>query len=301
MCRDYDWLVIIDDIPKILKGKKEKLACPISNTIFVNSEPSSVSFYGRGFVKQFGHVITNHNSKILPHKNAIRSQTGNVWYYGKRYNDILNTNIKKTKLISTICSAKQQGHTNHKKRFEFTKILQESIPELDRFGKGIKWIDHKYDAIDKYKFHVAVENHIENHVWTEKLADTFLGLAVPIYYGCPNISDYFPEESIIVIDINNFEESINKIKEIIYTPGEYERRLDAVKESRRRVMEEYNLVAMVSKLIDDSEEKENKTNNKKEFIYNRRISRLRNPMDLTRYIDFRLKNAVKSFLSKIKL
>lgn len=65
-----------------------------------------------------------------------------------------------------------------------------------------------------------------------KLADAFLGYTVPIYCGCPNVYDYFPEDSLIRIDIHDFEGSLTKIKEIVSRPGEYERRLDAVIEAR---------------------------------------------------------------------
>ncbi|MEZ6050382.1 MAG: hypothetical protein R3C02_03185 [Planctomycetaceae bacterium] len=45
--------------------------------------------------------------------------------------------------------------------------------------------------VSDYRYHVAVENHIAEHHWTEKLADAFLGATLPFYFGCPNASDYF--------------------------------------------------------------------------------------------------------------
>jgi len=232
--KDYDWLVIIDDIPKVAPNGVEKLLCPKENTILVTTEPSSITRYGRAFAKQFNYLITNQDEAILPHKNAIRSQTGMLWYYGKDYDSITSvTHPNKTKKISTICSNKQQGHTLHRLRYEFTKILEERISEVERFGRGFKWIDTKAEGLDDYKFHVAIENHFAQHVWTEKLADAFLGFTVPIYYGCPNVYEYFPKDSLIQIDIHDVEGSIAKIKEIILIEGEYERRLDAVKEASK--------------------------------------------------------------------
>lgn len=259
----YDWLVIIDDMPRILPSRIEELKCPKDNTILVTTEPSSITRYGRAFAKQFNYLITNQKEDILPHPNAIRSQTGNVWWYGKNYDEIIQTKTpNKTKKISTICSNKRQGHTMHMKRFDFTKTLEEKLPSLERFGKGIKWIDTKSEALDDYEFHVAIENHIAEHVWTEKLADAFLGYTVPIYCGCPNVYDYFPKDSLIQIDINDVKGSIEKIKKIISTPGEYERRLEAVKEARRRVIEEYSLPAMINKIIESSKKQELVSNKK---------------------------------------
>lgn len=298
--KDYDWLVIIDDIPHIIPQRAEHLMCPKENTILVTTEPSSITKYGDAFAKQFHYVITNQDDKALPHPNAIRSQTGNVWYYGKNYDDIVSmSEAVKTKKISTVCSNKRQGHTIHRLRYDFTKLMEERIPELERFGRGFRWIDTKAEAIDDYEFHVAIENHYAPHVWTEKLADTFLGYAVPIYYGCPNVYEYFPKESIILIDLCDFEGSIQKIKEIIATPGEYERRLEAVKEARRRVIEEYNLLAMINRIVE--KEPDRKTVDPDFIIYSRKKMRVRHFSDLFSFLSWKTTNTLKDGYSKLKM
>ena len=290
--KNYDWLVIIDDLSRIIPHGVEALNCPKENTILVTTEPISITRYGSAFAKQFHYLITNQDANVLPHPNAIRSQTGNVWFYGKDYGEIVSvTHPTKTKKISTVCSNKQQGHTLHKLRYEFTKIMEERIPELERFGRGFRWIETKADALDDYEFHVAIENHYAPHVWTEKLADAFLGYTVPIYHGCPNVYDYFPKESVIQIDIHDIEGSISKIKEIIATEGEYERRLPAVKEARRRVVEEYNLLAMINKIVEGSNEKKSEISDTK--IYNRKIMRVRHFPDLMRFLFWKIKNMIK--------
>jgi len=291
---NYDWLVVIDDVPKLLKNWTEELKCPKENTIFVSTEPSSISYYGKAFVNQFKYLITNHKEDNLPHKNALRSHTGNVWMYGKDYDSLLkeNTPHKKTKKISTICSNKQQGHTVHKMRFNFTKKMEDEIKELERFGRGFKWIDTKAEAIDDYEFHVTIENHIEDNVWTEKLADAFLGYSVPIYYGCPNVYDYFPKDSLIQIDISNMDKSIEEIKKIISNKDEYKRRLPAVIEARRRVIEEYNLLAMINKIVESSKRYEFTPNEK---IYCRRKMRAKNISDLYKFLKFRINNHLKEY------
>ncbi len=289
---NYDWLVIIDDIPKVLPHGAETLSCPKENTILVTTEPSSITRYGRAFSKQFHYLLTNQDEKVLPHSNAIRSQTGMLWYYGKDYDSIVSvTHPNKTKKISTICSNKKEGHTLHRLRYEFTKILEERVPEVERFGRGFKWIETKAEGLDDYEFHVAIENHYAPNVWTEKLADAFLGFTIPIYYGCPNVYDYFPKESLIQIDIYDIEGSIAKIKEIISTEGEYERRLDAVKEARRRVIEEYNLLAMINNIVENSKSVTSPISYNK--IYNRKIMRIRYLPDLMRFFYFRIKNFIK--------
>lgn len=290
----YNWFVAIDNIPNTLKNNYERLNCPKENTILITTEPSSISKYGKGFASQFHYLITNHNEATLPHKNAIRSQTGIYWLYGKDFNDIIKDDfLPKTKILSTICSNKREGHTMHKKRYDFTQLIEKEIPELERFGRGFHFIEKKYQALDDYKFHIVIENHIENHMWSEKLADAFLGFAVPIYCGCPNIYDYFPKDSLIQIDITKPKEAIEIIQKIILIPGEYERRLEAVKEARRRVIYEYNLLAMVTKIVNQSPSYDFKPNQK---IYSRRYMRARNMDDLLKFFRFRISNFMKNLL-----
>lgn len=290
---NYDWLVIIDDVAKLVPNRIEVLKCPKENTILVTTEPSSISRYGRGFAKQFHYLITNQDANVLPHLNALRSQTGNIWMYGEDYDTMKKiAPMKKTKKISTICSNKQQGHTAHQRRYLFTQIMEKEIASLERFGRGFQWIDKKSEALDDYEFHVAIENHIGDHVWTEKLADAFLGYTVPIYAGCPNVYDYFPRDSVIQIDITDVEGSIKKIKEVISTEGEYEKRFDAVVEARRRVLEEYNLLALINKIVENAEVARFRPNQK---IYSRRLMRVRYLPDLFRYFGFRILNFLKNF------
>jgi len=293
--RDYDWLVVIDDLSPRLK---EELVCPRANTILITSEPSSVARHGKAFAAQFGYVLTSQEEWALPHRNAIRSQTGNLWFYGKSYDEVCQESpISKTGLISTVCSSKQQAHTMHARRYDFTQRLKAELPALEIFGHGVRFIEKKADALDPYKFHLAVENHIAKHHWTEKLADAFLGYTVPIYHGCPNVFDYFPEESVIQIDINDFEGSLKTIRRILTTEGAYERRLDAVKEARRLVIEKYNLPSMLSRIIENSGSPP--TDAEKGEIYNRRIMRVRHPAEFVRFAAWRSQNFLQGISKQL--
>jgi hypothetical protein len=257
--RNYDWLVVWDDLPSVSGERhtlwEEELACPRSNTILVTTEPSTIKVYGSKFLRQFGHVLTSQEPwAIGNHPNGIWEQTGYVWFYSHseprgNYDTIRNQPIPlKTGEISAVCSIKQQQHTLHKRRYNFVMDLKQRIPEMELFGRGIRYIEDKADALDAYKYHVAIENFYGPHHWTEKLADPFLGGCMPVYYGCPNAEDYFPEESFIRIDLADSQAAAEIIKRAI-KDRLYEKNLSAILESRRRVIEEYAPVATISKLI----------------------------------------------------
>ena len=254
--QDYDWVVVYDDF-----NGEIKLNCPKNNTLLVTTEPSSIKTYESVYTRQFGHVLTGQEDWALKHHGKVYSQPALFWFYGVNKNESLsydqianNLPLNKKSTISTVTSSKRQKHTLHAKRYDFIKKLQQRLPELERFGKGIREVDDKASALDPYKYHIAIENHICDHWWTEKLSDPFLGLCLPFYHGAPNASEYFPPESFISIDINDFEGSYRIITDAIKN-NEYEKRLPAIKQARELVLKKYNFYSTVSQII----EQKNKT------------------------------------------
>ena len=290
--KDYDWLVVIDDISRSYWTSSEQLACADEHTLLVTSEPPTITRYGTKFVDQFAHVLTSHPNEALPHKQRIYSQTGNLWFNGHSFDELVSRDPpKKDGQFSTVCSNKQQKHTIHNDRYQFTQWLCNRIPKLDLYGHGTRFIQHKYNALDPYKFHLAIENYIGPHHWTEKLSDPYLSLAIPIYYGCPNMADYFPRDSYVPIDINEPEEALDTISSVLSDPNAYTKRLDALQEAKHRVLHQYNLIAMLDELI--SEKFDPKLKASKRPLYGRKQMRFRHPGDLMSHIRWSLQKSLR--------
>lgn len=258
--RQYDWLVVYDDVsPRPGERKamgREVLACPREHTLLVTFEPSSVKIYGDDYTRQFGTVLTSQPEWALPHPRRIYSQPALHWYYGVGSRGIVpfdtilaETAATKTGDVSMVYSTKAMRHTLHHRRAHFMRVLRMRMPELDIFGREIGHpLDDKAECLRDYRYHVAIENFIGPHHWTEKLADAFLGLTLPFYCGCPNLSDYFPEESFIRIDIHDVDNAVATIRTAVAN-NEFEKRLSAIIEAKRRVMYEYNLFAVAAQHI----------------------------------------------------
>ena len=257
--RHYDWLVVYDDVPRrtgqARDEAQEDLACPTGHTLLVTTEPSSIKIYGSAFTAQFGAVLTSQEAWALPHRLRIFSQPALHWFYGVGadhcvpYDNLQDAPpAVKSKQIAMVFSPKSMAHTLHRQRHNFMRFLMQHLPEMDVYGRGAHPLDDKAESLADYRYHVAVENFIGPHHWTEKLADAFLGLTLPFYCGCPNATDYFPAESFIPIDISNPEQALLTIRQAM-TAGEYEKRLPAIREARRRVMQEYNLFAVLAQEI----------------------------------------------------
>lgn len=263
--RDYDWLVVYDDLPAA-QGERfskriEQLACPREHTLFITAEPSSIKVYGTDFLSQFGVLLSSQESWATPHANVIQRQPALRWYYGVPWKWVdcperlitwdemsAEAPTDKTHGISTVTSSKQMSHTLHRNRFEFVTRLREALPELAAFGHGVQLVDDKAEALDSYRYHVAIENHICDHHITEKLTDAFLGCALPFYSGAPNASAYFPKDSFIPIDITDFDSALSTIRQAM-AENAFEARLPAILEARRRVLEEENLFAVIERIV----------------------------------------------------
>jgi hypothetical protein len=282
---DYDWLVVYHDIPDEDKWLIEQpLHCPKDRTILITPEPSSITVYGSDYVQQFGMVITFQEPWALAHPNIRYRAPGIIWYYGfsfdhgtyAAYDELLAEQPEKTKLISTMCSSRTGKVTLHTRRLQFSNRLQKDLPELDVFGHGLHRIDDKAEALRPYKYHVVVENHVALHHLTEKLPDAFLGYTLPFFHGAPNAADYFPKDSFIPIDINDYGATLDIIKSHIAN-NEYEDRLPYIREARKRALEEMNLFAIVANEISASKTSL-QVNSKTGVISNRRTMRIKNPL-----------------------
>ncbi len=258
--RDYDWLLVYDDLParegEPKRTTREALACPRAHTLLVTTEPSSVKIYGNDYTHQFGAVLTSQPEWALPHPQRIFAQPALHWFYGVGSHEILpfdtlftHASVEKKHDASMVYSPKSMRHTLHHHRARFMHWLVRNMPELNMFGRETpRKLDDKAGCLRDYRYHIAIENFIGEHHWTEKLADPFLGLSLPFYYGCPNAADYFPQDSFIPIDIRDPAGALGIIRAAIAN-NEYEKRLPALIEARRRVMFEYNLFAVAAREI----------------------------------------------------
>lgn len=252
-CRDYDWVVVYDDFPRkdmgSVVGELEKLACPQSHTILVTQEPPSIKLYPACYVRQFEYVLTTHSPEVMPHPRHLYGEGSLHWQAGYSLEEAFSMpDYAKTKEISTVCSAKQMRHTEHHNRFSLVSYLAEHLPEMDWYGRGVKEIGCKAEALGPYKYHVAVENCIAPYHWTDKISDPLLAHCLTFYAGDPRLGEILPPESFIPIPLHDPEEALRIIREAVAN-NEYEKREPYIKEARRLMIGRYNFYRQVERVI----------------------------------------------------
>ena len=138
---------------------------------------------------------------------------------------------KKDKNISMIYSNKK-GMKGHLLRHQ----VADKFDSIDLFGRGTpNPLEYKEDSLVDYRFSIVIENSKAENYFTEKLIDCLAVGTIPIYWGCPNIGEFFNPNGII--SFNTMEELNN----IIPTLNEefYNSKLEFIKQNLEK-SKEYN-------------------------------------------------------------
>lgn len=257
-----DWLVVFSAWPEVVL----QTSVPKHRRIFVAGEPESFHRYQPRFLEQFGTVITTQRG--TRHPGAIYSQPAINWFTGVRFQDgpqrlvpvldfadLAAGNPEKTKLCSVVCSSNATTK-GHRKRIEFVDLLQKEFGDrIDFYGRGRREMADKDEALAHYRFHIALENSVHSDYWTEKLADPFLRGCYPIYNGCPNLSNYFPDGSYSRIDLAKPRAALAIVRAVLESDIDRQQAAELA-EAKRRILLDYNLFAVLERIYPDLEASE---------------------------------------------
>jgi Glycosyltransferase family 10 (fucosyltransferase) C-term len=234
--------------------------CPPDRTLLLTGEPPTIKAYHERFAAQFWQVVTCHSD--LAHPRLVLGQQAYPWIVGfdKNAADLAHgaktldaflaeaAPSDKPRLLSVMVSDKAITPA-HRHRRRLVGELKEHFGErLTIFGRGVNDIADKAAALAPFKYHLALENSAHFHYWTEKLADSYLCWSYPLYWGCPNLADYFAAQSFGRVNIYDTRATIAVIEEAI-VEERWAKALPALAEARRRVLLEYNLFALAARLL----------------------------------------------------
>lgn len=135
------------------------------------------------------------------------------------------------------------GHRLRHELYDDQKLINNPIDFYISKAKPIpnkfnnKYVDNRYDLFHS-QFHVAIENSRQNNYFTEKVMDCFKTKTVPIYYGCPNIGEYFDTGGMITV------ESKEEIIEVCNSINEdtYNSKLQQIEYNYKKCEEYANLI-----------------------------------------------------------
>ena len=146
----------------------------------------------RLFRRRFHRILTCDSRLLSQTSNAVFFQTGGCWVP-----DWQEIDLRKTAMCSLIASgkAKQEGH---KLRHSMVEWSRKTGQNIDIMGRGYQPFERKSEGLAPYRYSIVIENAREKDYFTEKLVDALVCNTVPIYWGCPNISDLFDTRGMII-------------------------------------------------------------------------------------------------------
>lgn len=180
----------------------------------------------------------------------VHSQPATMWLVNRSYDFLIDCEPpQKTRGLSWITSDKSYLR-GHRLRMNFLERARRDL-DFDLFGRSFRPLEDKWNGLAPYRYSLAVENHRDDYYWTEKIADCYLAWTMPIYYGCRRISEYFPAESFIQIDITRSD--VTAQIEAALADDPWPRRLEAIAEARRLVLRRYQLFPFLASQIEQFE------------------------------------------------
>lgn len=251
-----DWLIAYSDLDDGIVT-----TVPRSRRIVVLVEPPNIMTYHRRFLDQFGTVIGPIPVKVRQGR-VLRTHIGFPWFYGLTFDEtgsryrytrdelIALPRPDKKSVLTAVLSNKKRTPMQRARLALAERLAGELGDQFLLFGKGFKPIPDKAEAIDGYRYHLAIENNAVPDLFTEKIIDPLIGWSLPVYAGCPNIADYLPGKAYVPIDVEDQRAAVTAIKELL-ARDPYMDHIDAIAEARIRLLTRYDLLSLIRGVIAD--------------------------------------------------
>jgi hypothetical protein len=193
----------------------------------------------------YTHLLTFYEEILASNSKAQLFHFPNIWVM-----DYKSPN--KTFSVSTVVGGKNvpglEGHSMRHMLWHYRHLIE--IPKrfylsgtAKNAHKFVPWRNVSYkgelvlgaskEPLFDSMFHIAIENTSIKNYFSEKLLDCFRSHTVPIYYGCPNIGEYFNLEGIICA--GNFVEIIHACNRL--NENTYQQMYEAVEDNYNKALE----------------------------------------------------------------
>ena len=231
---DFDWFepTQLIDIPKTnvyLAVDKPFMTRPpgVDCFIGIQLEPLEIFNTREGFIQNHKNfdILVAYDQEILNKCPNSKFYVYGTSWIPKSIHENINISRKKP-IISSLTGWKNfaTGHNFRLKLYEhqlhiplpvhwFRSGRENLIPNINnnriiggdrKTGKSELFLD--------YQFSLIIENAKQQNWFTEKLIDCLITKTIPIYWGCPNIKEWFDTTGWVILDSDSVDEFIEKCK-----------------------------------------------------------------------------------------
>jgi hypothetical protein len=152
-------------------------------------------------------------------ENVILNPLAVIYMYGLEKRGMLNLTSRRLTLKKYFCAFVVTNCADNERLRFFVELTKYKL--VHSCGKCRNNIDHEipqvdtqeyFDYLSQFKFMICFENKSQVNYFTEKLVNAYNGGTIPIYYGCPQVSEWINLKSIIYIPSEDqFQTAISKI------------------------------------------------------------------------------------------
>ena len=256
-----DWVVVHQGLP----GRRYRLVPP-RRTVLLRHEPAAIAPHWP--------PPAPWPLRLVPPAYVQRFDVGDVpmaatWWLNLDYDALVALPPPpKPRALSAIASAKALVEGHRTRLAILAALAARHGDAIDIYGRGLGALlrgpaykgplerdtgpplgrQCKLDGLRDYRYALCVENSRERNYYTEKIVDAWLAWAVPLYWGCPNLADYYPREAFVAIDLA----APDAADEIVRRSREPVSRLTlaAIAEARRLALDRYGIWGTVRHVLD---------------------------------------------------
>lgn len=176
----------------------------------------------RLFHRRFHRILTADSRLLEKCPNALLFPTGGAWV-----TDVPSLDLTKTAMCSLIASEKRK-QSGHKLRHAMVDWTRSTAQDIEIMGRGYVPFEKKADGLAPYRYSIVIENAQELNYFSEKLVDALLCETVPIYWGCPNVAEFFDTGGMMICNsLDDIKASVAQMSE-----ADYATRLPALRRAR---------------------------------------------------------------------
>lgn len=181
--------------------------------------------------RKFFRVLSHDKALVGAVPNGVFVPFGTTWVSDWRDRD-----LSKSQSCSLIASSKR-SQIGHRLRHEIVDWARAEGLDMTAMGGGYAPFAVNAEGLARFRYSVVIENVREPDYFSEKLIDSLLCLTVPIYWGCPNISEYLPTEALILC------ENADQVKAAVWAVSaeDYQQRRANLQQARQAALKYVDL------------------------------------------------------------
>lgn len=233
----------------IINKAMPKLKCDKHNVLGLSFEPNPFLNINQDFIMYAQKYIgTYYIGSTQDLTEPFKIHHGFMWHC-----PFPKTISQKNKIMSIVFSNKRFAPGHIYRSNLVNAIMQTNLP-VDIYGLGccnLKMKDNRIkgqfdncEPYDGYMYSIAIENYSLPGYYSEKYLNCLMYGTTPIYLGCPNVENDYPNHAIYLK--GNIDNDLSIIKSIVEDPNKYVKQID-----RYDVLKKHDIISHLLELWKD--------------------------------------------------